>query len=75
MLVRLTKLAFPALAAIMLMGCSTIKFAYDNVDWVLLNKADHYLDLTDSQRHSPSNWWQRAWECITAKSCPSMSPP
>ena len=50
MLVRLTKLAFPALAAIMLMGCSTIKFAYDNVDWVLVNKADHYLDLNDSQR-------------------------
>ena len=34
----------------MLMGCSTIKFAYNNVDWVLLNKADHYLDLNDSQR-------------------------
>ena len=50
MLVRLTKLAFPALAAIMLVGCSTIKFAYDNVDWVLVNKADHYLDLNDSQR-------------------------
>jgi len=50
MLVRLTKLVFPAIAAIMLMGCSTIKFAYNNVDWVLLNKADHYLDLNDSQR-------------------------
>jgi hypothetical protein len=50
MLIRLTKLAFPLLAASMLMGCSTIKFAYDNIDWVLLNKADHYLDLNDSQR-------------------------
>jgi hypothetical protein len=50
MFIRLTKIAFPALAAVMLIGCSTIKFAYDNVDWVLLNKADHYLDLNDSQR-------------------------
>lgn len=50
MFTRLTKLAFPALAAVILAGCSTIKFAYDNVDWVLLNKADHYLNLTDSQR-------------------------
>jgi hypothetical protein len=50
MFIRLTKLAFPALAAIVLIGCSTIKFAYNNVDWVLLNKADHYLDLNDSQR-------------------------
>ncbi len=50
MFIRLTKGVFPALAAIMLIGCSTIKFAYDNVDWVLLNKADHYLDLNDSQR-------------------------
>lgn len=50
MLIRLTKRVFPALAAVMLIGCSTIKFAYDNVDWMLLNKADHYLDLNDSQR-------------------------
>ncbi len=50
MFVRLTKLAIPVLAAVTLAGCSTIKFAYNNVDWLLLNKADHYLDLTDSQR-------------------------
>ena len=68
MFVRLTKLAIPVLAAVTLAGCSTIKFAYNNVDWMLLNKADHYLDLTDSQRQNPvtatsfsractSAWW------------------
>lgn len=50
MLVRLTKIASPILAVLVLAGCSTIKFAYNNVDWVLLGKADHYLNLTDSQR-------------------------
>ena len=50
MFVRLTKLAIPVLAAVTLAGCSTIKFAYNNVDWMLINKADHYLDLPDSQR-------------------------
>ena len=50
MIVRLTKLAIPVLAAVTLAGCSTIKFAYNNVDWMLINKADHYLDLPDSQR-------------------------
>jgi len=38
------------LAAVLLVGCSTIKFAYNNVDWMLLSKADYYLDLTDAQR-------------------------
>lgn len=38
------------LAALTLLGCSTIKFAYNNVDWVLLDKADYYLNLTDAQK-------------------------
>lgn len=38
------------LAALALLGCSTIKFAYNNVDWVLLDKADYYLNLTDAQK-------------------------
>ena len=38
------------LAALIVLGCSTVKFAYDNVDWVLLSKADDYLNLTDAQR-------------------------
>ena len=52
MIQRLKKLARwgPLLAAGILLGCSTIKFAYNNVDWVLLHKADHYLDLNDTQR-------------------------
>jgi hypothetical protein len=36
--------------ALVLAGCSTIQFAYNNIDWVLLDKADHYLDLTRDQR-------------------------
>ena len=49
---RLIKVARwgPLLAAGIVLGCSTIKFAYNNVDWVLLSKADHYLDLNDAQR-------------------------
>jgi len=50
MLVRLTKIASPILAVLVLAGCSTIKFAYNSIDWVLLDKADHYLNLNDSQR-------------------------
>lgn len=38
------------LAALTLLGCSTVKFAYNNVDWVLLDKADHYLNLNDYQQ-------------------------
>ena len=37
------------LATLALLGCSTIKFAYNNVDWLLLEQADDYLDLNDSQ--------------------------
>lgn len=37
-------------ATLLLAGCSTIQFAYNNVDWLLLEKADHYLDLTAAQR-------------------------
>lgn len=37
-------------AALLLLGCSTIQFAYNNVDWLLLERADHYLDLNDAQR-------------------------
>ncbi len=40
----------PLAAALLLLGCSTIQFAYNNVDWLLLDKADHYLDLNDAQR-------------------------
>lgn len=52
MLQRITRAArWSALpAALLLLGCSTIQFAYNNVDWVLISKADHYLDLTDAQR-------------------------
>lgn len=38
------------LAVPLLVGCSTIQFAYNNVDWLLLEKAEHYLDLTKAQR-------------------------
>ena len=38
------------LSALALLGCSTIKFAYNNVDWLLLEQADHYLDLNEAQR-------------------------
>jgi hypothetical protein len=40
----------PLTAALLLLGCSTIQFAYNNVDWLLLDKADHYLDLSTAQR-------------------------
>ena len=33
-----------------MLGCSTVQFAYNNVDWVLINKIDHYLSLTATQR-------------------------
>ncbi|GMQ77483.1 MAG: hypothetical protein BMS9Abin01_2838 [Gammaproteobacteria bacterium] len=48
------------LAALLLVGCSTIKFAYNNVDWMLLSKADYYLDLSDAQR-------QRAKQLVAAR--------
>ena len=48
------------LAALVVSGCSTIQFAYNNVDWVLLNKTDYYLNLTDSQR-------ERAREVVAAR--------
>lgn len=48
---RVTKARLWGLAAAALVaGCSTIQFAYNNVDWMLLEKAEHYLDLTDTQR-------------------------
>jgi hypothetical protein len=48
------------LAALIVLGCSTIKFAYNNVDWLLLDKADHYLNLTDAQQ-------QRAEQLVAAR--------
>lgn len=39
------------LAALLLPACSTIQFAYNNVDFVMLDRADHYLDLTAEQRN------------------------
>jgi hypothetical protein len=38
------------LAALVVLGCSTIQFAYNNIDWVLVNKINHYLNLTAAQR-------------------------
>jgi hypothetical protein len=38
------------LAAPVLVGCSTIQFAYNHIDWLLIDKAEHYLDLSDAQR-------------------------
>jgi hypothetical protein len=38
------------LAPLTLLGCSTIKFAYNNFDWLLLDQAEHYLDLDDAQQ-------------------------
>lgn len=38
------------LAALALAGCSAIQFAYNNVDWLLIDRADYYLDLTTEQR-------------------------
>ena len=50
----------PLLAALVVLGCSTIQFAYNNVDWVLLNRTDHYLNLTDNQK-------ERAREVVAAR--------
>ena len=62
MFIRLKKTAkwSVMLTALILIGCSTIKFAYNNVDWMLLGKADYYLDLTDVQR-------QRAEQLVAAR--------
>jgi hypothetical protein len=48
------------LVALTLLGCSTVKFAYNNVDWVLLDKADDYLDLNDAQK-------ERARQLVAAR--------
>lgn len=50
----------PLLAALVVLGCSTIQFAYNNVDWVLLSRTDHYLNLTDNQK-------ERAREVVAAR--------
>ena len=50
----------PLLAALVVLGCSTIQFAYNHVDWVLLDKTDHYLNLTDGQK-------ERAREVVAAR--------
>ena len=50
----------PLFAALVVLGCSTIQFAYNNVDWVLLDKTDDYLNLTDSQK-------DRAREVVAAR--------
>jgi len=54
MLPRLKRIArwSPLLGALVVLGCSTIQFAYNHVDLMLLNRTDHYLNLTDNQRES-----------------------
>jgi len=39
-----------ALVALLLTGCSAIQLAYNNVDWLLIDRADYYLDLTSEQK-------------------------
>jgi hypothetical protein len=62
MLARLRQgtICIALLAPLALCGCSTIKFAYNNVDWLLLDKADWYLDLNDAQQ-------QRAKQLLAAR--------
>lgn len=43
-------LAVAVLASLAIAGCSRVQFAYNNVDWLVLRQAKHYLDLDDSQR-------------------------
>lgn len=49
MLTKVARWSAP-LATLVLVGCSTVQFAYNNIDWLLLDKAEHYLDLSDTQR-------------------------
>lgn len=37
-------------ACLLLTSCSSIQFAYNRLDWYLLNRADHYLDLNSQQQ-------------------------
>lgn len=48
--VRRAALAGVLAAALSVPACGTIKFAYNNVDWLLLRKAEFYLDLDSGQR-------------------------
>ncbi|MBV1915820.1 MAG: hypothetical protein KUG72_10570 [Pseudomonadales bacterium] len=35
---------------VLLGSCSTFQILYNQVDWLILNRADHYVDLNSSQR-------------------------
>lgn len=47
---------YPSLLAIILVtgygltGCSTTQIAYNYADWLLLNRIDHYFDVTSTQK-------------------------
>lgn len=41
--------------SLLLGSCSTFQFLYNQLDWILLNRADHYVDLNSSQRAALEN--------------------
>ena len=43
------RLLVGCLVSVALSACSMARFAYDNADWLLLQKVDSYLDLTSDQ--------------------------
>lgn len=43
-----------------LVGCSAQRLAYNQADWLLLNRLDAYLDLTDEQEDAASAMLQQA---------------
>ena len=48
--VRVTKnITLWLISCLLISSCSSLQFAYNQLDWLLLNRADHYLDLTSSQ--------------------------
>jgi hypothetical protein len=58
------------LAALSLTACSTVKFAYNNVDWMLLRKADSYLDLRPDQRDHTAQFIEARMETHRSEELP-----
>ena len=69
--VRLTcQVLVACVFGLMLSGCSMVRLAYENADWLLLRKIDSYLDLDQVQRELASGLLEKRLRNHRARELP-----
>lgn len=70
---RLARLVLAACAAVLIAACSLPRLAYNNVDWLLMERIDDHVELTFQQRAELSEALEKRLEVHRKKELPTIA--